>query len=123
MLHKSHRRYSGSRTLDLLTHLYVTYDVISNADWLENNKRFRKPYLPSVPIEVAWRQIENAVLYANADLTPYSSKQVTDNAYQLVFNTGIFAADCREWNQRTANNKTLPDLKTFFAATYRECHL
>ena len=120
MPHKPHHRYSGSRALDLLTYLYATYDVISNADWLKNDKRFREPYSPSVPIEVAWRQIDDAVAYADAGSTPYSSKQVTDNAYQLIFNTGIFAADCREWNQRTADNKTLPDLKIFFAAVHRE---
>ena len=35
----------------------------------------------------------------------------------------LCAADCREWNQRTADNKTLPDLKTFFAAAHREWRL
>ena len=50
VLHKPHCGYSGSSTLDLLTHLYATYAVISNADWIENDKRFREPYLPSVPI-------------------------------------------------------------------------
>ena len=98
VLHKPHHRYSGSIPLDLLTHLYTMYAVISNADWLDNNKRFREPYSPSVPIEVAWQQIDDAVAYANAGSTPYSSKQVADNAYQLVFNTVIFAADCWEWN-------------------------
>ena len=111
--HKPHRRYSGSSTLDLLTHLYATYAVISNADWLQNNKRFREPYLPSVPINVAWRKISDTVAYADAVSEPYSNKKVTDNAYQLVLNTGIFAADFQEWNQRTADNKTLPHLKTF----------
>ena len=53
-------------------------------------------------------------------LTLYASKQVTDNAYELVSNAGIFVADCWEWNQWTADNKTLPDLKTFFAAAHRE---
>ena len=46
-----------------------------------------------------------------------------DNAYQLVFNTGIFAADCREWNQRASDNKTLPHLKVFFASAHREWRL
>ena len=114
MLHKPHRGYSRFSTLDLLTHLYATYAVIFNADWLENNKRFHKPYSPSVP------QIYNTVAYANAGSTPYFSKQVADNAYQLVFNMGIFAEDFWEWNQRTADNKTLPNLKTFFAAAHRE---
>ena len=114
VIHKPHCRYSGSSMLDLLTHLYTMFAIITNADWLENDKRFREPYSPTVPIEVAWRQINDSVAYSDAGSTPYSSKQVTDNAYQLVFDTGIFAADCREWNQRTANNKTLPQLEGFF---------
>ena len=40
-----------------------------------------------------------------------------------MFNTGIFAADCREWNQRPSDNKTLPHLKVFFADVHRECRL
>ena len=53
--HKPHCGYIGSSTLDLLTHIYKTYTVISNADWPVNNKRFRKLYSPTVPIKVAWR--------------------------------------------------------------------
>ena len=86
---------------------------------LANDKRFREAYSPTVPIEVAWRQIDNAVAYANAVSAPYSSKQAMDNAYQLVFNTGIFAAHCREWNKKAADDKTLPNLKVFFASAHR----
>ena len=93
--HKPHCGYSGSSTLDLLTDLYNTYAVILNADWLANDKRFRKAYSPTVPIEVVWRQIDDVFVYADAGSTPYSINQVVDNAYQLVFNTSIFAADCR----------------------------
>ena len=80
MLYKPHQGYSGSSTLDMLTHLYATYGVISNTYWLENDKRLCDPYLPSVLIKVAWQQIENAIAYTNTGLTPYSGKQVTDNA-------------------------------------------
>ena len=52
-------------------------------------------------------------MYADTGSMPYSMNQVVDNAYQLVFNTGIFAVDCREWNKRAADNKTLPHLKKF----------
>ena len=123
VLHKPHRWYSGSITLDLLTNIYATYAVILNADWFENDKRFREPCSPSVLIEVAWQQINNVVAYADSGSKPYSSKQTRDKTYQLVFNTGIFTADCWEWIQRTADNKTLPDLKTFFAAAHREWQL
>ena len=57
--HMPQRGYSGSITLDLLTHLYKTYAVISNTDWLANNKRFCEAYASTDPIEVVWRQLEN----------------------------------------------------------------
>ena len=34
-----------------------------------------------------------------------------------------FAADCREWNKRSSDSKTLPHLKGFFAAAHREWRL
>ena len=94
--HRPHRGYSGSSTLNLLTDLYKTYGVISNANWLVNDKRFRKACAHTDPIEVIWRQIDDAVAYTNTSSTLYSTKKVVYNSYQLVFNTGIFAADFRE---------------------------
>ena len=120
---KPHRGYSGSSTLDLITHLYDTYALISNANWLANDKRFREAYAPTALIEVSWRQIDDAVAYSDAGSTPYSNKQVVDNAFQLVFNMDIFAAYCQEWNKRAADDKTLPHLKVFFAAAHREWRL
>ena len=46
-----------------------------------------------------------------------------ENSYQIVFNTGIFAADFQEWNKRALVDKTLSHLKVFFASAHRECHL
>ena len=106
--------------LDMITHLYKTYAVISNTEWLANDNRFRESYALIDPIEVVWRHIDDVVTYANASSTPYSTKQVVNNAYQLVFNMGIFAADCREWNKWSAVYKTLPHLKVFFATAHRE---
>ena len=62
-------------------------------------------------------------MYADAGSKPYSSKQVINKTYQLVFNTGVFAADCREWNKRALGRKTPPHIKVFFAATHREWRL
>ena len=46
-----------------------------------------------------------------------------DNALQLVFNPGVSAADCWEWNKQAVREKNLPHLKVFFDATHREWHL
>ena len=43
-----------------------------------------------------------------------------DNAYQLLFTTGIFAADCLQCNKQAADDKTLPHIKVFFAAAHGE---
>ena len=51
---------------------------------------------------------------------PYSSKKVIDNTYQLLFNTGVFTADCREWNKQALCNKMIPHIKVFFAAAHRK---
>ena len=68
--HKPHQGYSRSSTLDLLTHLYKTYAVIFNANWLANYKRFRESYIPIISIKVVWRHINDAVAYADAGSTP-----------------------------------------------------
>ena len=52
--HRPYRGYSGSSTMYLLTYLYKTYVVISKADWIANDKHFRKAYAPTNPIEVFW---------------------------------------------------------------------
>ena len=41
--HNPHCGYSGSSNLYLLTHIYEMYAVISNADWMANDKCFRYP--------------------------------------------------------------------------------
>ena len=74
VLHRPHLGYSGSSMLDLLTHLYTTYAVITNVDWIANNKHFRKAYTPTDPIKVVWCQIDDAVVYVYSRVTPYSSK-------------------------------------------------
>ena len=86
-------------------------------------KRFCESYTPTDLIKVVWHQIDDAVTYADSGSTPYSPKQVMDNAYQLIFNTFIFAADGWKWNKRTAAEKTIPHLKVFFAATHRDWRL
>ena len=68
--HRPHRGYIGSIMMDPLTHIYETYTVISNIDWLANGKSFRKAYTPTNPIEVVWHQINDAVTYSDADSIP-----------------------------------------------------
>ena len=42
VLHRLHLGYNGSTTLDLITHISVTYAVIKNGECLANDKWFRE---------------------------------------------------------------------------------
>jgi hypothetical protein len=52
--------------------------------------------------------------FATAGLTPYTDKQVVDNAYTLVFGTGLFPDACREWRRTATGDKTWTNFKTLF---------
>ena len=65
-LHRPHLGYRGSIILDILTDLYATYTVITNADWLAKDKRFFGAYSPPDPSEVVWRNIDDTVVYVYA---------------------------------------------------------
>ena len=105
--------YIGSSTMDLLTHLYTAYAMITNTDWLTNSKRFRKAYAPTNPIKFVWRKIDNPVAYAKAVFALYSTKQVIDNAYQLIFNTGVFRMIVRSGTSGRRATK-LPPISRYF---------
>ena len=120
VLHKPHIGYIGSTTLGMLTHLYTTYTVISNADWPMNYKRLHEAYYPTDPIKVMWWHINNAVSYDSNGSTPYPTMKIVNNSYHLILNADVFAVVCWEWNNQTVVVKTLPHLKVFFIADKKE---
>ena len=91
--------YGNVTVLDLLTHLFMTYAQISPGDLALNEARMKKEYDPNLPIERIFQQIEDAVAYADHGNDPISAVTVTNRAYTLVFQTGIFVDDCKEWKR------------------------
>jgi rubrerythrin len=67
-----------------------------------------------------YKQIEDAIEFADAGQTPYTPEQVLSIAYQLVYRTGIFADDCKIWKRQAAPYKTWPQFKIDFALAYQE---
>jgi hypothetical protein len=111
----------GTRSpLQLLAHLYRNYAKITPAD-LDNNDRAMKTSCDvNQPIEVLYKQIEDAIEFADAGQTPYTPEQVLNIAYQLVYRTGIFADDCKIWKRQPGPYKTWPQFKIDFALAYQE---
>jgi len=106
--------------LDKLNHLYQAYANISAADVQANDTNMKAAYDVNLPIETLFRQIENAIDYASAGNTPYSPAQVLAIAYQIAFQTGIFADDCREWKRLQPEDKTWPQFKIVFTRAHQE---
>ena len=72
------------------------------ADPLENNDITKAQFDVNLPIEGLFCQIQDAIDFVNAGGAPYTPLQIVNAAYQLVFQSGIFAKDCPIW-------KRLPD--------------
>jgi hypothetical protein len=111
----------GTRTpLQLLAHLYANYAKITPADLDANDRQMKKACDVNQPIEVLYKQIDDAVEFADAGATPYTAGQVINIAYQLVYRTGIFTDDCKIWKRHPAVYKTWPQFKIDFALAYQE---
>ena len=110
----------GNKTLpDLLTHLYATYAKITPADLAVNRKKMSTQWDPNLPIEYVFHQIQDAMDYADHAQTPFSTEQIANEAYKLVFNTGLFESKCRKWRKRTRNVSWV-DFKTYFGEAYND---
>lgn len=112
--------YGNVTVLQLLTHLFSTYAQISPGDLALNETRMKADYDPNLPIEKLFVQIEDAVAYADHGNDPIPAVTVTNRAYTLIFATGIFADDCKEWKRLTPVEKTWMHFKVFFARAHQE---
>lgn len=119
-LRNRHTAFANVRTLQMIQHLYTNYGPISQVDLDSNHKRLNSPYDPSVPIEILFQQIEDAVEYADAANAPFSDAQIVNAAYLHMLRTGVYKDACKEWNRRPANEKTWQNFKTDFTAAYVE---
>ena len=111
----------GTRTpLEILAHLYANYANITPSDLEQNCIAMQQPCDVNQPIEVFFKQIEDAMEFAAAGQTPYSPEQILSIAYQGIFRTGIFADDCKLWKRKDAAYKTWEHFKFDFRVAYKE---
>ena len=104
----------------MLTHLYTTYANITPAKLIKNNACLKTAYDVNQPIKRLFKQIEDAVEYTDTGHNLYTPLQVVTNAFWIVFQTGMFVQDCKDWNKTTHEDKTWSNFKTFFATAHQE---
>ena len=101
-----HTGYVGITTLQMLTHLYDNYGIITAVDIENNDEEMRIPYNPALPIESLFHQIEVAVEFAEAVKRPYEKAQVVSRAYLLILRTGLYQEAYRDWDKKLDPDKT-----------------
>jgi hypothetical protein len=113
-------KFSNVTTQQIIAHLYRTYANITANDLEENDKRFRAPFDPNQPFETIISQIDDATDFAIAGETPYTNEQIVSNAYNLVYNTGMFETACREWRRLPAADKTWTRFQQDFSQAHTD---
>ena len=104
----------------MLTYLYQNYGIITPNTLEDNDKKIRAPHDPPLPIEILYKQIEDALEFADATNTPYWQEQVLLKAYVLVFASGAYPDACKEWRNMNAQEKTWNNFKTHFSKAQRD---
>ena len=112
--------FTNQTFLSMMAHLYLHYAKITPNDLLLNDKAMKTPYDPNLPIENLFEQITDAVEFASAGKTPYTPLQIENTAYQIIFNTGVFSLDCKEWRKKPAVDKTWPNFQTFWTEKHMD---
>ena len=77
-------------------------------------------YDPNNPFKVLIDQIEDAINFAAAENIPYTPEQIVNVAYNLVFDTGVFNDECKEWRKLPAVDQTWDQFKTTFTQAHQD---
>lgn len=86
----------------------------------ENDKRFKQPWDINQPFETLVEQIDDAIDYATAGETPYTTEQILTNAYNLVRQTGMLEDACKEWRRKPAADKSWDSFQNDFGLAHTD---
>ena len=105
-LRNRHTGFTGISYIDMVTHLYTNYEMISAVEIMEVEKRIENPYDPSIAIEAYFEQTESAVEFAEAGNCGFTNTQITTKALINIFSTGLYKDECRAWNRLIPLSRT-----------------
>ena len=84
-LRDRHTSFTSVTYMQMITHLYNDYGIITAIDIMENEKRMDTPYDLSVAIESYLDQIEDTVGFTEASNSPFSTTQISIKAFVQMF--------------------------------------
>jgi hypothetical protein len=106
--------------LDIINHLFESYGGITPVELEKNDARIRAPYNVTEPFEKFVSQIEDSVAFAEAGQAPITVQQVLVIGYNILFATGAFKDECKEWRRMDAAFKTWPRMKELFGDAHKD---
>jgi len=106
--------FGNVTTLQLLTHLWTHYGVITQDELDANNARMSQAWSPPTPIEVLFTQLEEGVIFATAGGEVPAPAAVVRMGYNIVEATGLFETPCREWRKLPPAQKTMAEFQILF---------
>ena len=98
----------------ILNHLFENYGNITPLECEDNDTKMRSNWDPNSPFDCLIKQIEDGQDYAEDGGQPYTTEQLLCIAYTLVFKTGLYFKECKQWNNHSATEQTWANFKTQF---------
>lgn len=112
--------FASVSTLQLLTHLHLTYGTIT-FDQLEANLiNLERQWDPSNPIENLWEQVKECQRFASAGKDPISEITAVRKTLLNIEHTGVFSDAVRDWRKRPDIEWTWLNFKADFTIADRE---
>ena len=109
-----HVGYMNQTIHTILNHLFKNYGNITPLELKDNDTKMRSNWDPDSPFDCLIKQIEDGQDYAEDGGQPYSAEQLLHITYTLIFKTGLYFEECKQWNNCPATEKTWANFKTQF---------
>jgi hypothetical protein len=115
-----HVGFANRSVRELMGYLFQAYGQLNAQKLMDNQTTMNKPWDPSTPFETLIEQIEDAMEVADAATQAFTDAQILTLAYTLVYNTGLYFDECKEWKAKPAAAKTWDAFKIFFLLAQTE---
>ena len=73
--------------------------------------KFRSDWDPNSPIETLINQFETCQEFATDGNDPYPESTILNNAYNLVYKSGMFFEDCEKWMDQPHHQQDMGQLQ------------
>ena len=115
-------RYSQVSPQDLLEHLLLTYNIVTEETLEDNRNRLGADWNPDEGMEVLYTWISNVQQFAAEAGAPHGITDAT--AIHLVLTalerTGMFINACADWRKRAPGTHTLANFKLHMNHAWKE---